>query len=1330
MTTLPTTNISLSNLLTVTGIRTAPPYSMSNTSLIMNLNINQNSRPFALGFFRGKSITNAVPANIAAALSNEIFYLPFGTGALPTTDTYGAAISASPTNPTMISTNARGSVLNIPGNSFLFTTNNFALTTSYTKMAWIYPLSNHIPTGNIISSYTGVEHYIWFQNSTNLSAGHGIVNPYVTDPQPIASNVWTHYAVTYDNTTQTMALYRNGFVVNSTTNAALAWSGSTGQLGIGTYQGGNIFNGYIDDVRVFSRALTAEHINTIFVSVNPLLLINRITSATPVAAYSLKLINANYSNHVVQVRRFGDNVVQNFHSTANGILSTGVGGTGTTYSNWVGASGIGYVVTWYDQTGRGKHVTQPSSSFQPTLVNDGLFGFCIYSTSTRSLAGPNVFDVTTTSNMHLVMTSKEISRVNNVLISLHGTNTDTPRFHMHGPYTDGKWYWDPLDFGNNRAVSTGTTAVGERVVFSGYKDPVTIKNGFRLNGGQSNVSTTNTAATVTGGIVFNVTTVGYSNNHYIYDAYVFDRRLSANDEIYMESNCTIQLPVLNKLTNATPVAAYSFTLVNGNYSNPVVRLRRSSDNSVQDFYSTMNGVLSTDSNGAGTPYATWVGGNVNNAFVETWYDQTGRGRHVTQVDTSKQPQLIYDEGLEYCVYAASNKSLSGTNVFDVTSTNNMHIVFASREITRVESGLISLNGNNYDTARFSIHAPWHTGNSNSEWYFDAGNYDNTNRAKSISNITSVNQRAVFSGFKDPAGSNGFRLNGGTRYHSTGNTTASVSGGIIFNMISGGWHSDHYIYGTYIFNSRLSASNESLMESYCAQPTKQILLPDTEYSMLSYHRFLRNVPTLYIMNATYFNAITQKQANEPLAFDNLSATTTHITSIGNTWVVLRQPTDRLATDTPTSTHEGVEYMIQINSTGNYNIQILTYAPVDTNDSFFYQLNTGAVTLFSPALSTTPQWNTVLTTSLTAGTQTFRIFRREAIGLCGIRVMQILIPFRIQNNVGTTWKYDSATNSIRLNTGADILFTCAENVNVYNYNENPSRSRFAIKQSDNNQYIYQYSGKYGLSNLDASSSNFAFRFISFDNGASYRIFNDIFTSWSGDAYNFTASGTSSTSNYSNYPYTQTWLAYNASLDQIVPVNWRDTSLSTSWYFNNASDVQSSTINIVNPVSHYSVSYPVRMFTADTETFSQTLYGSGLHTIARSQEVSTRQARLVFNGSVGDLNNVWQPSGSATGVGDWMQITFPFDVKIQSYTIDCGTGTVAGRCPRGWTISGYTFGSATKVDLHVGSRSTETGRLTYNLSAPHNNTFYRTIRFTIDVVVGTISNVPELRYFCTTV
>jgi len=77
--------------------------------------------------------------------------------------------------------------------------------------------------------------------------------------------------------------------------------------------------------------------------------------------------------------------------------------------------------------------------------------------------------------------------------------------------------------------------------------------------------------------------------------------------------------------------AYSFRRVVSGYSGSCIRIRRSSDNTEQDF-GFVNNVLDTKA------ILTFCG--TGNGFVRTWYDQSGNARHLSQTTTAAQPQLV------------------------------------------------------------------------------------------------------------------------------------------------------------------------------------------------------------------------------------------------------------------------------------------------------------------------------------------------------------------------------------------------------------------------------------------------------------------------------------------------------------------------------------------------------------------------------------------------------------------------------------------------------------------------------------------------------------------
>jgi hypothetical protein len=198
--------------------------------------------------------------------------------------------------------------------------------------------------------------------------------------------------------------------------------------------------------------------------------------------------------------------------------------------------------------------------------------------------------------------------------------------------------------------------------------------------------------------------------------------------------------------------------------------------------------------------------------------------------------------------------------------------------------------------------------------------------------------------------------------------------------------------------------------------------------------------------------------------------------------------------------------------------------------------------------------------------------------------------------------------------------------------------------------------------------------------------------GSSLTFTAPGSTSTSDYTLYPYVQTWLAYNAATDRVVPRYWADASLPTSCSFDNMDSVPVSAINHVSPVTSFNVGYPCRPIVSDstllTNSFSLTgmLYGNGTNIVSASAQTSTRQAHKVFNGITGSLeqNQLWQPGANGVGVDQWVQIQLPAPIRLHSYMIHLGAGgSIATRSPSSWEVYGIAQGSSTLVLLHSGSR-----------------------------------------------
>ena len=103
--------------------------------------------------------------------------------------------------------------------------------------------------------------------NTNGQARPGIYTEAVL-PAPLPTNVWLHYAATYDH--NAVKLYLNGVPLKTNVIGAATVAHSTSSFRIGMDDNGNCpFPGSLDDVRVYNRALTAAEITGLCAGPNP-----------------------------------------------------------------------------------------------------------------------------------------------------------------------------------------------------------------------------------------------------------------------------------------------------------------------------------------------------------------------------------------------------------------------------------------------------------------------------------------------------------------------------------------------------------------------------------------------------------------------------------------------------------------------------------------------------------------------------------------------------------------------------------------------------------------------------------------------------------------------------------------------------------------------------------------------------------------------------------------------------------------------------------------------------------------------------------------------------
>jgi Concanavalin A-like lectin/glucanases superfamily/Secretion system C-terminal sorting domain len=129
---------------------------------------------------------------------------------------------------------------------------------SYTKEAWIRVYSYSTFQGNNI--FSAWDHPFWLQNGV-LSAANAYGTTSATTVQDtgiIPMNQWVHVAVTYDASSTTMKLYRNGVLIATNTQAP-AYVASPLQIGAQNF--GDFFAGNdMDEVRLWNVARTQSQI--------------------------------------------------------------------------------------------------------------------------------------------------------------------------------------------------------------------------------------------------------------------------------------------------------------------------------------------------------------------------------------------------------------------------------------------------------------------------------------------------------------------------------------------------------------------------------------------------------------------------------------------------------------------------------------------------------------------------------------------------------------------------------------------------------------------------------------------------------------------------------------------------------------------------------------------------------------------------------------------------------------------------------------------------------------------------------------------------------------
>jgi PKD repeat protein len=209
------------------------------------------------------------PSGTGATTSNNGLVAAYGfeeTSGTTATDASGKGNNGTINEAIRTTSGRYGKALDFDGVNDWVTINDSAsldFSTGMTLEAWVYPTSqSNGPNTVILKEAPGAEVYsLYSEEELNLPASYFNDGSYrsVTGPNRLPANTWTHLVAIYDG--QYQRLYVNGVEVAK--NAATTpIQQSSGVLRIGGNSvWGEYFDGYIDEVRIYNRALTATEVS-------------------------------------------------------------------------------------------------------------------------------------------------------------------------------------------------------------------------------------------------------------------------------------------------------------------------------------------------------------------------------------------------------------------------------------------------------------------------------------------------------------------------------------------------------------------------------------------------------------------------------------------------------------------------------------------------------------------------------------------------------------------------------------------------------------------------------------------------------------------------------------------------------------------------------------------------------------------------------------------------------------------------------------------------------------------------------------------------------------
>ena len=343
-----------------------------------------------------------------------------------------------------------------------------------------------------------------------------------------------------------------------------------------------------------------------------------------------------------------------------------------------------------------------------TMVNDPIRGYVMYQYATIGSSSYNI--AASYTKMCWIYLQSSISSATQIISSAntassgihsmfynsinnisagHSVGT-TQTIYVTDPQTTpiGIWTHFTVCYENASGAASGYAQYTMTLYRNGIQVAQVTNAGMSWSGGSANT-----------GVIFG------NGSGYLDKPRIYSRALKQTEiqVIFNSEKQTVPIPVyynagpsiyyLDSLTTSSPLMIYSTRRLLTAYTNPVIRIQRSSDNTQSDFYAAINQQLYTGANGTGTSLTAWLSSATG--YIITWYNQVSGGVNLTG-------------------------SASSTCVIALTSNNNYVVSFVNA------TSALSYNGaTTFTNATFAFNfipvsvtyggtptAP----NSNGEWY--------------------------------------------------------------------------------------------------------------------------------------------------------------------------------------------------------------------------------------------------------------------------------------------------------------------------------------------------------------------------------------------------------------------------------------------------------------------------------------------------------------------------------------------------------------------------------------------------------------------------------------